>query len=342
MPEVCDDHRERVRAIRRAIRSEEDRWRVGHPWLARQDLLGLAAFLGSLAGMALVAGCYLRGQLSAWLAIPLMALPLSILHEIEHDLIHGLYHRNRPWLQNLMFLVVWYAKLGLNPWCRRAIHLRHHRRSGQKYDIEERLIGIGLRFGLLRILIAIHPIGSAFLMPGIKRDNPDFRPWRLVLLSMPAYIFFLAIWELFFGYVRLQNGWACAYDPCRLLPEWGWPWARDLAVLLFAPNVLRQTCLVLLSSYSHYYEDIPEGEVFYQNQILRSWLLLPLQLFCFNFGATHVIHHYVINQPFYLRQLVARVALAELERQGVRVNDFGSIARANRWQRSGSHDKMTR
>ena len=59
--------------------------------------------------------------------------------------------------------------------------------------------------------------------------------------------------------------------------------------------------------------------------------LLPLQIFCFNFGSTHIIHHYVVNQPFYLRQMVARAAHQELERQGVRVNDLAVVSRSNRW-----------
>jgi hypothetical protein len=34
------------------------------------------------------------------------------------------------------------------------------------------------------------------------------------------------------------------------------------------------------------------SDVFYQNQILDSPLCWPFQLFCFNFGATHILHHY--------------------------------------------------
>ena len=154
---------------------------------------------------------------------------------------------------------------------------------------------------------------------------------RLIILSLPTYLLFLVIWEVFFGYVRVQEGWAHLRDPFRLLPSWGWPWARDLTVLLLLPNVLRQCCLVLMSSYSHYYEDIPERDVFFQNQILRNWMLFPFQIFCFNFGATHIIHHYVINQPFYLRQMVAQPAHAEMQRQGTSINDLDTLVRANRW-----------
>jgi len=102
-----------------------------------------------------------------------------------------------------------------------------------------------------------------------------------------------------------------------------------LFILVILSNMVRQFCLVLLSSYSHYFEDIPEGDVYYQNQIINHWILWPLQAFCFNFGATHIIHHYVPNQPFYLRQMCADVVLKECIKQGVRVNDFGVIGRSN-------------
>ena len=80
-------------------------------------------------------------------------------------------------------------------------------------------------------------------------------------------------------------------------------------MLVLLPNTVRQFCLILMSSYSHYYEDIPANDVYVQNQILRGWYFWPMQMFCCNFGATHIIHHYVIQQPFYLRLWVARADL---------------------------------
>lgn len=312
----------RVRAIRAAIRAEEGRLRARHPWLARQDFLGLACFFVALAGMTGVAAACLAGGLTWGLTIPLMALPLSILHELEHDLIHDLYFRRRRWVQTLLFTVIWFCKLGLNPWYRRRIHLKHHRDSGQATDIEERLIGIGLPLGWRRLLIALHPFGSLLLFPRLARDAPDFRPAELVVLSLPTYLIFAALWLGCPAYV-----W---FGAAAGLPDWGWLWVRDLTILLAAPNVLRQMCLILMSSYSHYYADVPPGDVYYQNQVLSSWLLWPLQAFCFNFGSTHIIHHYVVRQPFYIRQLVAAAAHAEMRRQGVPHNDFGAIARNNR------------
>lgn len=327
------DTRQRVRAIREAIRVEEQRLFARYPWLVHQDLLGLFCFLGSLGVLGCVAWLYLSGMLAWWWTIPLMALPLSVLHEIEHDLIHNLYFRRHRWLQNVMFFVIWYCKLGLNPWYRRGIHLRHHRLSGQKADIEERLLGIGLPFGPTRLLVAIHPFGAVFLFNRIRRDSPDFQGWRLTLLSLPTYLPLLCVSLAFFGYLWLMTGLSPAWDPIRMLPAEAWPFVRDMSVLMLFPNVLRQTCLVLMSSYSHYYEDIPEHDVYYQNQVLCGPLTWPLQVFCFNFGATHIIHHYVVSQPFYLRQMVAGAVHAEFERQGVRVNDLGTVIRTNHWHR---------
>lgn len=322
---------DRTRAIREVIHAEEGRLRAAYPWLAHQSLLGLSCFLACLIAMAAVSALYLQGHLAWWLAVPLLAFPISLLHELEHDLIHDLYFRRRAWVQHVMFAAIWFSKLSLNPWYRRKLHLQHHRVSGQDDDIEERLIGLGLPFGFLRLLVTIHPMGGLLLFRGIKRDVPEFQPWRLTLLSFPTYTLFNVISVSFLGYVWMQLHWPFADGIAQILPAWGWPWARDLTVLLVLPNVLRQACLVFMSSSSHYYGDIPERDIFVQNQILNHWWFLPLQLFCCNFGATHVIHHYVISQPFYLRQMVARAALAEMARQGTRTNDLGTFARANRW-----------
>ncbi|MES2491461.1 MAG: fatty acid desaturase, partial [Pseudomonadota bacterium] len=49
------------------------------------------------------------------------------------------------------------------------------------------------------------------------------------------------------------------------------------------------------------------------------------------FGSTHAIHHFVVKEPFYIRQLTAPVAHKVMREMGVRFNDLPSIARANRW-----------
>lgn len=317
--------RERIKAINRAIVAEEKRLRARHRWLAHQDALGLAAFVGSLLAMAAIAGGYLAGALPWWAPVLLIGLPVSILHELEHDLIHNQYFKGRERIQALMFHVIWWSKLNASPWYRRVVHLRHHRRSGQPDDAEERMIGLGLRPGWFRVLIAIHPIFAYPVLASIKRADPKFHVMWGIRKSAPQFVTFALV--LFLQPpLHLLDALAPGWLPAGLVHL-----LDALMVLWVAPNVIRQGCLALVSSYCHYYGDIPEGDVFYQNQILDHPLLWPMQLYCFNFGSTHIVHHFVVQQPFYLRQMVAEAAHAEMLRQGVRRNDFGVIARANRW-----------
>jgi hypothetical protein len=112
----------------------------------------------------------------------------------------------------------------------------------------------------------------------------------------------------------------------------GLPFARELYLCWILPNVIRHGCLALLSSYSHYFQ-VDRHDLTQQNQILRHPVLWPMQWFCFDFAATHIIHHYVVHQPFYVRHAIRRQAWQALELAGARVNDFATIRRANRWHR---------
>ncbi len=83
----------------------------------------------------------------------------------------------------------------------------------------------------------------------------------------------------------------------------------------------------------HYYGDVEPGNVIQQTQVLNLWWMWPLQAFCFNFGSTHAIHHFVVKEPFYIRQMTAPLAHRVMRDAGVRFNDFGTFARANRWHK---------
>ena len=100
---------------------------------------------------------------------------------------------------------------------------------------------------------------------------------------------------------------------------------------IILPNMLRQSCLVFISTYCHYFGDIPDKDVFFQTQILDHWCLLPFQLFCFNFGKTHGIHHFVAKQPFYLRTALANQVIPTMIENGVRRNDMFCTFRCNRY-----------
>ena len=105
-----------------------------------------------------------------------------------------------------------------------------------------------------------------------------------------------------------------------------------LAVTWLAPNALRMFCLHFVSSNMHYYGDIEDKNVMQQCQVLNVWWMAPFHLFCINFGSTHAIHHFVVKEPFYIRQLTAPVAHKVMREMGVRFNDIASIGRANRYR----------
>ena len=46
-------------------------------------------------------------------------------------------------------------------------------------------------------------------------------------------------------------------------------------------------------------------------------------------GATHIVHHYVPGQPFYIREVCYRQVKDLMVANGVRLNDFGIVARGN-------------
>jgi fatty acid desaturase len=100
-----------------------------------------------------------EGNLSAPALVLCSMFATSILHEMEHDIIHSLWARPHLWLQHVLFAGIWLAKLGANPWFRRKLHLQHHTLSGQEDDAEERLIGLGLPMGLKRMAVTLHPMG---------------------------------------------------------------------------------------------------------------------------------------------------------------------------------------
>jgi fatty acid desaturase len=248
-----------------------------------------------------------------------------MLHELEHDLIHNQYFKGSKWMQSIMFAGIWIAKFHANPWWRRDVHHWHHRVSGQPNDIEERILGLGMRIGFERLGVCLHPQGFMREVKSMKADAGD-------AFDIP-YMNRTNIWTAGVVHSLIK-----AFPIMFLLRSFGvaefgtaFPTVRDFMVILVYPLILRQTCLVAMSTGCHYYGDIPEHNVYFQNQILNSPLLWPFQLFCWGFGGTHIIHHYVPNQPFYMRSLITEPVWNEMVKQGVRKNDWGVVLRANRW-----------
>ncbi|MCB1555030.1 MAG: fatty acid desaturase [Xanthomonadales bacterium] len=315
-----------------AVQTAEQSLRARHPWLNRQDLIGASILVGSLLAMLGCAWAYAEGWMPAWLCIPLVAVFASFTHEIEHDLIHWMYFRKRPWAHHLMMMLAWIARPStINPWIRRHLHFHHHKHSGTASDVEERSITNGEPWGPIRVLM-LADAGFSTLVRAARA--PDWRRrWRALWRSALAYFplgwlhwglwwAWLATWALD---AALDGSWSSAnWQAFR-------PTLDFLVVVWIAPNVLRSFCLHAVSSNMHYFGDVEDGNLVQQTQVLTVWWLWPLQLFCFNFGGTHAIHHFVVKQPFYLRQWTARPALRALREVGVRFDDFSSLRRANRW-----------
>jgi|EP01095_Lingulamoeba_sp_RSL-Kostka_P006773 fatty acid desaturase len=317
----------KVNSIRKVIFAEDKRLREKYQWLQYQDEIGMAWFVFSCIIMFGTAYLYLVGSLAWYWTVLLLSFSASILHELEHDLIHDLYFKKLPWVQHVMFAFIWLSKMNANPWWRKAYHLKHHKVSGQVTDVEERLIGLGLPLGIKRFLITVTPLCTLLVIFDIARDSfkHNSKPFLNVVHTyainlpgiLPAQIpFFLLV----AGYVFPS-----------LFSEATMGHIMTACVLTFFPNTFRQVCLQVISTSVHYYGDIPEKNVFFQNQILNHWICWPLQAFCFNFGETHIIHHYVTRQPFYLRQMASGPILQEMKAQGVPVNDFDILKRANRF-----------
>ena len=151
------------------------------------------------------AGLYWLNVIPWYVCLFLNAFLASILHEIEHDLIHTLYFKARPVAANLMMLVVWVFRGNVvHGWYRRGIHLHHHRASGSATDVEERLLGLGAPWGFRRLLATVDG-ALAFLLNTrvLEREVPGFSRRRLALASLPVYPLFAFVGTSFLAYHAL-------------------------------------------------------------------------------------------------------------------------------------------
>jgi len=103
-----------------------------------------------------------------------------------------------------------------------------------------------------------------------------------------------------------------------------------IIVVIIAPNFLSSGCLNLVTYYLHYYGGV--NYLLQQLQVFKGVLAWPLNVFTFNFAGTHAIHHFVVQQPFYLRQTVAETTHKVMSENGVRFNDFSTFTQGNRYK----------
>lgn len=340
--------------LQRAMLAIGDEFRARHRWLFRhQDEIGLAIFFASVLAIVINAVGYASGLWPAWVTIVIAAFWMSILHELEHDLIHYMYFRKNPLLHNMMMAGVWlFRPSTISPWVRRNLHLHHHKVSGSEGDLEERGITNGSPWGLRRLLmlgdhmlaIYLRPIETMRMVKAyVRSQEPLPRRARLALVRENLLAYFplgvvhyalwhgVVVWEIY-KLLATAFGHAPMLNPVQLQLE---SLVHFLAVVWLMPNVLRVFCLHFVSSNMHYYGDVEPGNVIQQTQVWNKWWLAPLHLFCFNFGATHAIHHFVVRDPFYVRQWTARHMYPLMRAAGVRFNDFDSLRRANRFNATG-------
>lgn len=341
----------RSQRIRQGILEAGNSLRARHPWLEKhQDAIGMGIFLVSSAAIVATAVAFWLGAIAWYVVIPVAALFMSLLHELEHDLIHSLYFRKNRFWNSFMLAGVWVLRPStINPFVRRRLHIHHHKSSGTESDLEERGITNGETWGLRRLLMTGDNMLAVFLRPLETRrmvkafvraqgDIPEAEKRQIVRENITGYfplgnINYL-VWHSFIVYHAsvFLLGLAGVSFTLPAVAEGVLVVVNFLAVTICAPNALRTFCLHFVSSNMHYYGDVEKGNAVQQCQVWTAWWLAPLHLFCFNFGATHAIHHFVVRDPFYIRQWIAPGLYPLMRENGVRFNDFGTFKRANRMQ----------
>lgn len=341
----ADKIRDEIMRMGNAIRDK-------YPFLERhQDAIGLTILLVSSAVACFGAYATLHGLLPYWISFLIVALATSIVHEIEHDAIHNLYF-NGSLVNDFMLGLGWLVRLNaVNPWTRRRFHFHHHKASGTESDLEEQGITNGEPWGPKRILM-LADAGLAFwLRPfAVAETSKKYRLAQGALTRAENVAIFVenacahapfacAHYFMLYAFVAFHGlNWYYASDAAAaaILPGKVVEWMPVFAAYLWSfgfPNAFRLFCLVTVSSNMHYFADIKAGEVMKQTQIWNTWLTFPLDLFTFNFGSTHCIHHFVTRDTFYIRQMMAPSLYAFMKANGVRTNDFDTIFRANHYSK---------
>lgn len=340
----------KIAVIRKEITAASKDFIAQHPVFKHQNAIGMGIFLVSIAMILGGWYLYLTHFWAAWAVILWTAFWTSILHEMEHDLIHWMYFRKNNFIHNAMMLGVWlFRPTTVNPWFRRDLHFHHHKYSGTLHDVEERGVTNGEKWGLRRINgTADLLLGGILRFMQLKKDIraevinghlPKEKALRFKFIStygmLPIGLFSYIVWYFFLIHHSIHFI-AGLFSMQYQSPAWAeaqMGWVNTLVILLIAPNILRQLCLHFVTSNMHYFGDVESGNIMQQTQILNVWWTWPFQLFCFNFGTTHAIHHFVVNETFYIRQFTARRSLKIMKEQGVRFNDTGTFTRANRYHK---------
>lgn len=339
---------QRTKIIRKEVQLASKTFRAKYPIFQHQNAIGFFIFSFSIAMIILSAVLYLQHKIPTIAVVLSVAFWTSFLHELEHDLIHFMYFKKNKFMQNVMMLGVWvFRPMTINPWLRRDIHFHHHRVSGTKTDVEERGLTNGEPWSFRRLITSADLILGGVLRGNIiRKDIIDAvksgeisRDQALIIKKVKIYgllpfsIVLYFIWYFFLAHNAIHfiaNIFGVDYQSSAFITK-QFKWINPLVAILIFPNLLRMYCLHFITSNMHYYGDVESGNVMQQTQVLNKWYFVPMQLFCCNFGSTHAIHHFVVNETFYVRQFTATQAHQIMKEQGVRFNDIGTFKRANRF-----------
>jgi hypothetical protein len=216
------------------------------------------------------------------------------------------------------------------------------------HDVEERGVTNGEKWGLKRLittpdLLLGGILRSHLLTQDIKKEVKEGRLPRaqalrfkrfssLALLPFGLVAYFM--WYYFLGHY-LVIGFTTLFGIAYQSPAWSlniMAVISPIVYVLLIPNLIRQFCLHFITSNMHYFGDVESGNIMQQTQVLTAWWTFPFQLFCFFFGYTHAIHHFVVGETFYIRHLTRKSAFKVMKAEGVRFNDLGTFSRANRFE----------
>lgn len=342
-------HQERTSKIKKEIIESYKAIKEKYPILRFQNLIGFSIFIVCVLISVFVGYLWYTDIVPVWILILVNAFLFGILHELEHDLIHYIYFKNNKFVHNFMLFWVWLLRpLTLNPWFRRTLHYHHHKFSGTPHDVEERGVTNGEKWTLKRLLFTPDlVVGSILRVKGlfsdIKREvklgNLKFETANklklygvlglipLTILSHVVLYVFTLDTVLDFFHNRFSTVWVLPENIKSALE-----WFNPITYIVLLPNLLRQFCLHFITSNLHYFGDVEKGNVIEQTQVLTVWWTFPFQIFCFFFGWTHAIHHFVVNESFYVRHLARKKAHEIMRMNGVRFNDLGTFRRANRFR----------
>ncbi len=87
---------DKVAYVRREVNAASDAIRARFPLLDNQNLVGATVMAVSVSAMLAIAWLYARGAIAWYVALPLAAFVTSLIHELEHDLIHLMYFKKTP------------------------------------------------------------------------------------------------------------------------------------------------------------------------------------------------------------------------------------------------------